>query len=234
MVIVLPKSEEESTYQRVPDYIKEKYSSFEKILNSINISLDKYKKDISIKLTKDYKVNKKELFFDKLLLKEDKLIVNELSIESNPIEEKHFSKESLKLQSKEEKELLEFGTKVHEILEYLDFNNPNLDNINDSNIKDKINIFLKTDIIQSNLNNTFYKEYEFMYLEDNNQMHGIIDLLIERNDSYIIIDYKLNNIDDPLYDKQLNGYKKYIEDKTSKRVECYLYSILDSKYRKID
>ncbi len=234
MVIVLPKSEEEATYQRVPDYIKEKYSSFEKLLNSINLSLDKYKKDISIKLTKDYKVNKKELFFDKLLLKEDKLIVNELSIESKPIEEKHFSKESLKLQSKEEKELLEFGTKVHEILEYLDFNNPNLDNINDSNIKDKINIFLNTDIIQSNLNNSFYKEYEFMYLEDNNQMHGIIDLLIEKKDSYIIVDYKLKNIDDPLYDKQLNGYKKYIEEKTGKRVECYLYSILNSKYRKID
>ncbi len=234
MIIVLPKSEEESTYQKVPDYIKEKYSSFEKLLNSINLSLDKYKKDISIKLTKDYKVNKKELFFDKLLLKEDKLIVNELSIESKPIEEKHFSKESLKLQSKEEKELLEFGTKVHEILEYLDFNNPNLDNINDSNIKDKINIFLNTDIIQSNLNNTFYKEYEFMYLEDNNQMHGIIDLLIEKKDSYIIVDYKLKNIDDPLYDKQLNGYKKYIEEKTGKRVECYLYSILNSKYRKID
>ena len=234
MVIVIPKSEEETTYQRVPNYIKEKYSSFEKILNSINLSLDKYKKDISIKLTKDYKINKKELFFDKLLLKDDKLIVNELSIESNPIEEKHFSKESLKLQSKEEKELLEFGTKVHEILEYLDLNNPNLDNINDSNIKDKINVFLHTDIIQSNLNNNFYKEYEFMYLEDNNQMHGIIDLLIERKDSYIIIDYKLKNIDDPLYDKQLNGYKKYIENKTSKKVECYLYSILDSKYRKID
>ena len=234
MIIILPKSEEESTYQKVPNYIKEKYSSFEKILSSINLSLDKYKKDISINLTKDYKLNKKELFLDKLLLKEDNLKVKELSIETNPLEEKHFSKENLKVQTKEEKELLSIGTKTHEVLELIDFKDYDLSLFNiDDSIKDKIIKFINSDLIQSNINNKMYKEYEFMYLEDNNQLHGIIDLLIETIDKYIIIDYKLKNIDDSLYDKQLNGYRKYIEEKTNKEVECYLYSILDEKYRQV-
>jgi ATP-dependent exoDNAse (exonuclease V) beta subunit len=78
-----------------------------------------------------------------------------------------------------------------------------------------------------------YKEYEFIYNEEHDELHGIIDLLIERKDDYIIVDYKLKDIDDSNYDKQLNGYRKYIEEKTNKKVSCYLYSIIDSKYREI-
>ena len=84
------------------------------------------------------------------------------------------------------------------------------------------------------LNSNMYKEYEFLYKEDNTLSHGIIDLLIEQEDKMIIIDYKLKNIDDLNYDKQLNGYRKYIEDKTNKKTECYLYSILNEDYRIVE
>ena len=50
----------------------------------------------------------------------------------------------------------------------------------------------------------------------------------------IIIDYKLKNIDDENYDKQLNGYKKYIKEKTKREVECYLYSIQDEIFRRVN
>ena len=86
----------------------------------------------------------------------------------------------------------------------------------------------------NNKTSNLYKEYEFTYLEDNVYSHGIIDLLIEREDKCIIVDYKLKNIDDPNYDKQLNGYRKYIMEKTKKEVECYLYSIIDEKYRRVN
>ena len=66
-----------------------------------------------------------------------------------------------------------------------------------------------------------YKEYEFTYLEDNKYSHGIIDLLIETPTKMIIIDYKLKGITDENYDKQLNGYRKVIKDKTKKEKECY-------------
>ena len=50
----------------------------------------------------------------------------------------------------------------------------------------------------------------------------------------IIVDYKLKNINDEAYDKQLNGYRKVIKEKTNKEVECYLYSIINSEFRKIE
>ena len=130
---------------------------------------------------------------------------------------------------------MDFGTKVHEVLEQLDFINPELNNINlpEWNLT-RVKKFLETDIIKENLNNKMYKEYEFTYLEDNNYSHGIIDLLIETPTKMIIIDYKLKGITDENYDKQLNGYRKVIKDKTNKEVECYLYSIMDNCFRKVD
>ena len=231
MIIVIPEIEE-NYYEEIPEYIKEHYSSFLSIMKSI-ISIfnnEITKVDVNIE---DYHKNKeKEL---KELLIEDNLNINELSIEKEYVEEKHYSKDNLHQITKEEKELLEFGTKVHEVLEYLDFKNDNIDNYNiEDNIKVKIKEFLNSDIIKSNINNNMYKEYEFITTEDNNELHGIIDLLIESDDKYIIIDYKLKNIDDPNYDIQLNGYRKYISEKTKREVDCYLYSILDSRYRKVN
>ena len=54
------------------------------------------------------------------------------------------------------------------------------------------------------------------------------------DDNFItIIDYKLKNINDIEYDKQVLGYKKYIENKTGKKTIAYLYSILDEVYREV-
>ena len=130
---------------------------------------------------------------------------------------------------------MEFGTKVHEVLEMMNFKENNLNKFNvDNSIKEKINKFLNTDLIKDNINSNMYKEYEFIYKEDKKLQHGIIDLLIENPDKMIIIDYKLKNIDDSNYDKQLNGYRKYIKEKTNKETYCYLYSIIDEKYREIN
>ena len=91
--------------------------------------------------------------------------------------------------------------------------------------------FLNTDIIKNNINAKFYKEYEFYYQKDNSNYHGIIDLMIENYDEIIIIDYKLKNIDDSLYEQQLAGYKDYIESICNKKVSTYLYSIIDNNYK---
>jgi ATP-dependent exoDNAse (exonuclease V) beta subunit len=77
------------------------------------------------------------------------------------------------------------------------------------------------------------KEFEFIYQQDNQQKHGFIDLLLEYDDRLVIIDYKLKNISDENYDQQLLGYKKYLESVSDKKVECYLYSLIDSEYRQV-
>lgn len=231
MVIIMPNIEEESEVNEVvPSYTRESYNSFYSILKSIYSRIINYRIDSQVKATKDYLISKELSNFESA--NKDKQEVVELDIRREELEEKHYSKEVLHMITKEEKEVMNFGTEVHRILEELDFSDKKaIESIEDKRIRDKIDKFINSDIMRTRINNKMYKEYEFIYMEENTISHGIIDLLIEDTDKYIIIDYKLKNIDDENYDKQLNGYKKYIEEKTGKEVVCYLYSILDEKYR---
>ena len=72
------------------------------------------------------------------------------------------------------------------------------------------------------------------YDNETSEKTGVIDLMLEYNDHIDIIDYKLKNIADNAYKKQLNGYKEYIKNKTHKQVDTYLYSLLDRTLTKID
>ena len=49
--------------------------------------------------------------------------------------------------------------------------------------------------------------------------------MLEYQDNIKIIDYKLKNINDDAYIKQLTGYKNYIEKLFNKKTSIYLYSI---------
>ena len=57
--------------------------------------------------------------------------------------------------------------------------------------------------------------------------------MLEYNDHIDIVDYKLKNVDDEKYIKQLNGYKNYIMMKSKKRVNLYLYSIMDEVIKEL-
>ena len=130
--------------------------------------------------------------------------------------------------NKKEKELLEMGTKLHMYLEIIDFNNKEKDyikyNINEFYRK-KINNFLNLDLIKDLSKSIVLKEYEYIFENKKN----IIDLLIIKEDKIIIIDYKTKNINKESYIKQLNRYEDYIMSISDKKVECYLYSLLDSE-----
>ena len=233
MIIVMPELEEENeVFDLVPSFERESYNSYLSIMKSIYSVLLPFISKTNVKGTKDYLLTIKKNSND-LELDEDNLVVKEINIKTNKVEEEHYSKESLHLISKEEKNLLEYGTKIHELLEIIDFNDYDETIIEDNFIKDKISKFINSNLIQDNLNNKMYKEYEFVFKEDNTISHGIIDLLIECPDKMIIIDYKLKNIDDLNYVKQLNGYREYIEEKTNKETYCYLYSIIDEIFEEI-
>ena len=57
--------------------------------------------------------------------------------------------------------------------------------------------------------------------------------MLEYDDHIDIIDYKLKNINDEAYFKQLNGYRNYIKKISNKNIFVYLYSIIDSVYQKV-
>lgn len=235
MIFVIPKIEEEGTIitDIVPTFERSKYTRFLDILKSIYANISDYKVDVESTASKDYQENTSS---NQQIEKEsmDTLKVEEIEIINQEVEEKHFSKEELHLITKEEKELLDFGTKVHEVLEYLDFKNPDFSKFQINKfLESKIKAFLDSQLIKENVHEKIYKEYEFTDLEEDTFSHGIIDLLIEKEDKIIIIDYKLKDIEDTNYDKQLNGYRKFIKKKTKKEVECYLYSIMEERYRNV-
>jgi len=233
MIIVMPEVEEEyEVTDLVPLYEREKYNSFLSIMKSIYSSLLPFVKKSEVIGSKEY-LNNVEVRDENLKLDSDNLEIRELEIANEEILEGHFSKDSLHVITKEENKLLDFGTRVHEILEEMDFTDLNSLTDVDLKIVEKIKAFLDSDLMKDKLECKMYKEYEFIYNEQNTRMHGIIDLLIETNDMMVIIDYKLKNIDDENYDKQLNGYRKFIQGKSSKEVKCYLYSIIDEKYREV-
>ena len=57
--------------------------------------------------------------------------------------------------------------------------------------------------------------------------------MLEYQDNIKIIDYKLKNISDEAYLKQLNGYKDYIEKRFNKPTNIYLYSVTNNTLEKI-
>lgn len=228
MIMVIPYSEINSFNKELvlKNDIKEQYRSFLDIINSIKNRLEKYliKVDV-LNLTKDYNLIK-ENNYD--IFELEKLNVENIIVENEEIKESNFSKKINEVITKDKKKLLKFGTEFHELLENLDFNKEiNLEN---KFYQEKISNFLKSDILKNYQDAKIFKEYEFMYIKDDIKYHGIIDLMLEYDDHIDIIDYKLKNIDDKKYVEQLNGYKSFIESKSNKKVNLYLYSIIDSKF----
>ena len=219
MIILLNYDSESDKYNKIVPYnIRIRYRSFLDILNSISIT-SKYLIDVTAKYSKDYdKVNIRDLFINK-----DNNIIDKksINIDYKLVDNYHFSKENNKLNLKNDIKKMAYGTNIHKIFEYDNFNNPSHEyvrNLVELLPKDYINL---------------YHEYEFIYNNNNQEYHGIIDLMIEYNDVIYIIDYKLKNINDLEYLKQLNGYRDYISKISNKEIKTFLYSVIDNKLEEV-
>ena len=219
MIIVTSLSKENNGYNYLVPYIKRiKYRSFLDILNSVSV-IDKYIVNKSANYTHDYlKIKLKDIN----QCNSTKIIDNRrINLNYELLENKHFSKVQNKLITSEESRKMEYGTKIHEIFEYSDFFNPD-----NEYVKKLVNLIPNSFI-------NVYHEYEISYQEDDKKYFGVIDLIIEYESELYIIDYKLKNIDDSEYQKQLSGYKKYVESISDKLVKTYLYSIIDNELREV-
>ena len=230
IILLAPLNESYNNISNIVPFItRKKYRSFLDMLNSIKEKLLDYIVDIDYhktSITKDYE-NIKNIDYISISNDNNKrLLTSTINIANETIEERHFSKNHHIIYTEEEKEKMEFGSYMHELYEMVDFNNiptdiKNIDKIN--NLLNKIDL----------KNAKVYKEYEFVYNDGNEKLHGIIDLIVEYNNHINIYDYKLKNIEDLDYKKQLSGYKKYLTAKTGKKVNTYIYSILDDNLLEI-
>ncbi len=123
------------------------------------------------------------------------------------------------------------GNDIHEKLEYV-----NLFAIDDEIARayGKYELALvnlkKTKLLDNMVN--YYSEFQFKVSGDI-ELNGIIDLLVEHEDKFVIIDYKLNDINKPHYVEQVMSYVNYIKTQTDKRVEGYLLSLINGSVKKV-
>ncbi len=232
MIFILPENTKEVSYINdiIDDSIRSKYNSFASIMYSLESITKSYYKNIdinSIGLSKNYNLVKNDNYNKLLSRVEDKLDVQDINIDIQKEKEKSFSKKNIHITSKEEQSRLDYGKKVHELFELTDFHD--ISNLTGKNKEIIANFLDKVNIENADI----YKEYEFIYEEDNTTYHGIIDLMLVYKDNIKIIDYKLKNISDEAYLKQLNGYKEYIEKRFNKPAAIYLYSVINNTLEKL-
>ena len=226
MIMVMPNIEDKKYVKdeiSVMDGIK--FRSFYDFIKSISGNLAKYMISVDLNnvgVTKDYEFSK-SLSKNMVNNEEANMLFIEDEIPFIEIEKKHASKTIKEILSVSDEKTLEFGTKIHELLELTDFKNANTDN-------KYVNHLLNTFDFNSA---KIYQELEFSYELDDVLYHGIIDLMLEYEDKIFIIDYKLKNIDDENYIKQLNIYYNYVKCISNKDVHMYLYSILDNVTKEI-
>ena len=231
------KYEEYDKEDIVSDNIRRKYTNFDGLLESIKSKIASYIKEIdlnNINITKDYnQINSHNIFGNINIAKEKINVFNYQIQEPKELKESHYSKSNIKLISSKERDIMDFGTMMHYLLETIDLANPNYDGIDDKYIN-YIKNFLNCDLVKDIKNAKIYQEYEFIHQEKDNISHGIIDLMLEYPSHIDIIDYKLKHIDDAAYLNQLNGYKDYISTLKNKPINIYLYSIMDNNYQKLN
>ena len=216
------------------DKIKTSRDEFKSFLDMVSYKKDElspFIEEVEVECSKDYLFGKYNNNYDSLKTI-DTVKVNEVNSLFEELTAASFSKNNKSLISYEDYNKMEYGSHVHQILEYIDFKDPDYTSI-DEELIPLIKKFINSPLISNNIDSSFYKEYEFIYLEDGINKHGIIDLLIENDNEVIIIDYKLKNILDDAYTKQIDGYKKVIGTKTNKKLSSYLYSIIDSKFYEV-
>lgn len=212
--------------------------SYADMLTLIKYSINKYIKEVNLddlNISSDYNLVKDNNYHMKINNNTKKINFIDLNLENNMLESKHFSKSLSKIIDRDFKERLEFGTFMHYVFEVYNFQDDNLEELDlDDMYKEKITNFLKHDEVKNIKDSVTYKEYEIMFTKDGSLFHGFIDLLVEYEDHFDIIDYKLSNINSPEYVEQLSGYKDYIENKFKKPCNIYLYSINKDIFKKLN
>lgn len=232
IIMVIPSIEGKiQKCNRIQSYQALRFQSFYDIVKSIYGNLEKFSKEICLDniLSKDYKIHKH--IKKQLVNIDDTLAVHPVEISKVILSEKTFSKKVKKPIDYRQYKNIELGKQLHSILEHLDFEHPNYSNIPPF-FQEKIARFLSSPIFLPNIIH-IYKEYEFYGRNRQEELHGIIDLMIEYEDEIKIVDYKLKQIMDDAYLDQLYGYQMYIESITDKKVNMYLYSIIDGTLEEI-
>lgn len=161
-------------------------------------------------------------FLGKISIKNPVKLSNEVKVN------KHASKE---LDYDTDDELLLLGNKYHYYLELVNFNTKDTSFIKDENDKKRIDMLLRNPLFNKVSEAKVMHEYPFV--DNKNNVTGVIDLLLVYNDHIDIVDFKLSNVDDEKYERQLGVYKDYISQLSNLKINTYVLGILSNKIKQI-
>ena len=126
---------------------------------------------------------------------------------------------------------LRFGEKLHRLLELSDFASKDSSWIKEDAERKLIQGVLSLSLFEKAGEAKIYHEYAF-YDEDND-LNGIIDLLLVYPDHIDLVDFKTSNIEDEAYVKQLDSYSEYLKKVFNKPIKRYLLSIVGQTFKEI-
>lgn len=226
--IILVSDDEEYKNPINPD----NFNSFKDFIEYCGV-YEKYKKHVDINdynPTLSYKLNgSKRTSGGSIELKYDEPKIY------NKLLKGRISKEVKKPLTNSELKAIDLGNKMHEALEALDLENPNIDLLNaDPFIKKTLIRLFENPLFKEIKGCKQYHEHEFYFINDGIEYHGIIDLMLVYDDKIRIVDYKLSNVEDDAYIKQLGLYYQYAKSISTKPIELYLLSILTGTIKRID
>lgn len=235
MILILPAMKEKPLLQDnrgvIVNMTRLKYRSFAHMLESIYEKLIPFLIPLDIKSLGLTKLYLRTEPFTKEATEELPLDVSELNIQPIVQEKTTFSKSNISLLTKEENESRLLGSKFHEILEYIDFDSPELLLENEEPfLAQKVRAFINHDFFKSKQIEKVVREYSFIM----NDTIGRIDLLLFTKDIIYLIDYKLKKINDSAYQDQLKGYISYLQTQDVRPVKAYLYSILEETFYEVE
>lgn len=214
----------------VYDYEKAQFSSFYDLLSSVSNTLEKYTIE---KYIFPYRLDFNESIELSNINETSDVVITDVKLEKQKIISKRASISSNSLISKEMQNTMDYGTLIHSYLEIVN----NASEVEELNVSEKIKTtlrkFFSSDIFKEKIISR-YHEYEFSYSLNNQNYHGFIDLVLETVDKFIIIDYKLKNVEKEEYIEQLRVYYNYLKEITDKKIETYLYSIINNEWKYIE
>lgn len=186
--------------------------------------------DLKDKYFKEYTLGDELLTLNVINKKELKplpLTIREIKVDSTIKEKKHASKEVVKV----DESLLRFGSEVHALLEGLDLSKKDTSYIKDYKFRRIANNVINSSLFKGVSNEQV--RHEFSYYDKENNVNGVIDCLIIKDNEIDIIDFKLKNIAEEDYDKQLKTYKAYISSISDKPIKMHLLAALTGEVREV-
>lgn len=150
-----------------------------------------------------------------------------ISFPAKPVKRESASKKSL---LPLDEGALEFGTRIHRLLELTNFITKDVSFIDSPRERKLVEGVVSLPLFDSGYR--YYHEYNFF--DEKSNVTGSIDLLMVSPSKAIIVDFKSNEVVDEAYRKQLSVYKAYISRVFACPVETYLLSVTKASLTRVE